>query len=256
MAAAVGQQDPHLCAEPQHRHQPSPLRRFPRPRQRRCRRHAGLHHELAGHAFVAVPGKDVPYLMPDHRRELVLRLRHVEEALVHADLPARQGERVGFVPIEHPDLPTLRPAAGQDAHDGVRDTLHVAVQERPGGGGLRLDVVERRRAHVLHGGRREEGQLIASGRGDGAARGGHRGHDEDGGPYPFHDLSGLRSRSGRPMHSREGRAEWQPMAIIFDHERSGKPIAPCAAHRALRVRRVEAGPGQLRKSPCAGVPLS
>ena len=193
MAAAVGQQDPHLRAEAQHRHQPSPLRRFPRSRQRCRRRHAGLHHELAGHAFVAVPGEDVPDLVADHHRELVLRLRHVEEALVHADLPARQGERVGLVPIEHPDLPALGFVAGQGGHDGVRDTLHVAAQERTGGGGLGLDLVERRRAHVPHGGRREEGELIAPGGGGRAARGGQRGHDEEGGTYPFHDLSGLRS---------------------------------------------------------------
>ena len=118
-------------------------------------RQAGPHHELARHALVAVACKNVPYLVPDHRRELVLPLRHVEESLVDADLLPRQGKRVGLVLVEDLDLPPLRLAVRQNRHDGVRDAFHVAVQVRTGSGSLVLDLVERRRAHVPHDRRRE-----------------------------------------------------------------------------------------------------
>ena len=90
--------------------------------------HAGLLLVLQ-HAGDVVLG-DVPHLVPQHAGQLGFAAGHGQQARMHADEPARQGEGVDAV-VAHDEeqerLATCRSGAGEPAAEAVDEVVHLGI---------------------------------------------------------------------------------------------------------------------------------
>ncbi|KAG0767990.1 hypothetical protein G6F22_017562 [Rhizopus arrhizus] len=130
--------------------------------------------------------------MADHGSQLVLVLRHGEDARVHAHLATGQCERIGFLVDEHRGLPPYATVLRRQLRDQrVHHALHVTVLAAVGADlFLLLGFGKRLRAQLVQLGLGDAAHhLPAPGRGRRGRAGADQGGDDKGQQQLFHGSS-------------------------------------------------------------------
>ncbi len=199
LGAAVGQQDPDLCAQAE---------------CSVCARgdagaaghhvHNRAHQVLVGEALVAVLGEHVGHLMANDGGQLILGRGDLEQALIDPNLAAGEGEGVDAVLIENDHFPGARIA--QRGDEGHRHAADIVAEHRILGlGRFALDLGKRVFTQRLQRRAGEQVQLFAT-QGRGGAGEHHERQNRDqgegeqlgghGNGHPRVLSSGARARRG------------------------------------------------------------